>query len=159
MRLTSFTDYCLRVLIYVAAHPEGRTTIAEIAASYGISENHLVKVVHFLGKAGFLRNLRGRRGGIALAQPAANISIGAVVRSAEGPAVPAACFDPDAPRCAIAPVCRLSGVLGEAVSAFYVVLDGRTLADLAASGEPQRRLRVLLGMPARRHPRNRPSVS
>ena len=64
MRLTSYTDYCLRVLIYVAAHPEGRGTIAEIAQSYGISENHLVKVVHFLGKVGFLLNVRGRGGGL-----------------------------------------------------------------------------------------------
>jgi len=150
MRLTSYTDYCLRVLIYLAAHPEGRATIAEIAQSYGISENHLVKVVHFLGKAGFLTNVRGRGGGLTLARPATKINIGAVVRAAEGPAVPAACFDRAAPRCSIAPACRLRGILGEAVDAFYGVLDGYTLADLVGSGEGQRRLRVLLRTPAPR---------
>ena len=141
MRLTSYTDYCLRVLVFVAARPEARATIAEIAQSYGISENHLVKVVHFLGKAGFLENVRGRGGGLQLARPAAKINVGAVVRSAEGPAVPAACFDTSAQRCSIAPVCRLRGVLGEAVDAFYAVLDRYTLAELVAD---RARLRTIL---------------
>jgi Rrf2 family transcriptional regulator, nitric oxide-sensitive transcriptional repressor len=141
MRLTSFTDFCLRVLIYVAAQPEGRATIAEVARGYDISENHLVKVVHFLGKAGFLANVRGRGGGLRLARPAAEINVGQVVRQAEGADVPAACFDPEGVRCSIAPVCALRGVLGEAVEAFYAVLDRHTLADLVAN---RKRLRTIL---------------
>ncbi len=130
MRLTAFTDYSLRVLIYVAAQPDGRATIADVARSYGISENHLTKVVHGLGKAGFLTNLRGRGGGLELARPAEAIGVGDVVRHAEGAAVPAECFEEGSPICAIAEVCRLRGVLDEAVRAFYAVLDRYTLADL-----------------------------
>ena len=144
MRLTGYTDYCLRVLIYLAVHPERRVTIAEIAAAYGISENHLVKVAHELGKTGFLENTRGRGGGLALARSPAKINVGMVVRSAEGPTVPAACFDATAARCAIARTCALRGALRGAVDAFYAVLDRYTLADLVGKGERQRQLRVQL---------------
>jgi Rrf2 family nitric oxide-sensitive transcriptional repressor len=130
MRLTSFTDYSLRVLIYVAAQPEGRATIAEVARTYDISENHLTKVVHFLGKAGFLTNVRGRGGGLELSRPAREINVGAVVRHTEGAAVPAACFEADNDTCNIVKVCKLRGVLEEAVQAFYGVLDKYTLDDL-----------------------------
>jgi Rrf2 family nitric oxide-sensitive transcriptional repressor len=129
MQLNTFTDYCLRVLIYLATAPEGRATIAEIAQAYGVSENHLVKVAHRLGQAGILRNTRGRGGGLSLAKPAADINVGQVVRLAEGRAGPAECFQ-DASTCVIAPACRLAGVLGEAMNAFYRVLDAATLADL-----------------------------
>lgn len=130
MRLTAFTDYSLRVLIYVAAEPQGRATIGSIARTYGISEHHLTKVVHFLGKAGFLTNVRGRGGGLELARDPSAITVGAVVRETEGPAVPAACFDQGSALCSIASACRLRGVLDEAVGAFYEVLDRYTLADL-----------------------------
>lgn len=133
MRLTAFTDYSLRVLIFVALHPDGRATIAEIAQSYGISENHLIKVVHALGKAGFLSNARGRGGGLSLARAADSIGVGDVVRHAEGRAIPAACFDPSETRCSIGGVCRLRGVLKDATDAFYAVLDRHTLADLVAN--------------------------
>jgi Rrf2 family transcriptional regulator, nitric oxide-sensitive transcriptional repressor len=144
VRLTGYTDYCLRVLIYLAVHPERRVTIAEIARSYGISENHLVKVAHELGKTGFLENTRGRGGGLALALSPEHINVGLVVRSAEGPTLPAACFDATAPRCAIARMCTLRGALGEAVDAFYGVLDRYTLADLVGKGPRQRQLRAQL---------------
>ena len=132
MQLTTFTDYCLRVLLYVAAQPERRATISEIAHSYGISEHHLTKVVHLLGKAGLLLNVRGHGGGITLARPAERIGVGDVVRLAEGEPQLAACFDAAAPRCVIAPACRLKGVLKEAADAFYAALDGHTVADLVA---------------------------
>ena len=157
MRLTSYTDYCLRVLIFVAARPDQRATIAEIARSYGISENHLVKVVHFLGKAGFLENVRGRGGGLQLAEAASRINVGTVVRSAEGPALPAACFDRAAPKCSIAPACRLRGVLGDAVEAFYAVLDRYTIADLVAD-RAQLRAILLPRPPPRRVERRQPSL-
>lgn len=140
MRLTSFTDYCLRVLICVAAKPNTRTTIAEVANTYGISEHHLTKVVHFLGKAGFLQNVRGRGGGLELARDASRINIGDVVREAEGAAVPAACFEPDVPICTISKVCRLRGVLEEAVRAFDAVLNTYTLADLVQNDHSLRRV-------------------
>jgi Rrf2 family nitric oxide-sensitive transcriptional repressor len=147
MRLTAFTDYSLRVLIYVAAQPARRATIGEIALSYGISEHHLTKVVHFLGKAGFLQNIRGHGGGLSLSRDAAGIDVATVVREAEGVPLPAACFDASAPRCSIAPACRLKDVLQEASDAFYATLARYTIADLVA--EPA--LRTLLLVPMSSH--------
>lgn len=133
MRLTSFTDYSLRTLMFVATAPEGRATIAQVAQAFAISENHLVKVVHLLGREGFLFNTRGRGGGLRLAVPAARIHLGAVVRLTEGGDCPAECFQADGGRCSIAGVCRLSTAFSRAVEAFYDVLDGYTLADLVAN--------------------------
>jgi Rrf2 family nitric oxide-sensitive transcriptional repressor len=130
MRLTGFTDYSLRVLIYLASQPGRRATIAEIAHSFSVKENHLTKVVHFLGKIGVLANVRGKGGGLELARPPDQIVIGRVVRETEGADVVAECFG-DAPNdCSIARICRLRGVLAEALAAFYAVLDHYTLADL-----------------------------
>ena len=133
MRLTAFTDYSLRVLLFVACAPEGQATIAQVANAFGISQNHLVKVVHLLGREGFLVNTRGRGGGLRLARPARAIVVGDVVRMTEGADRPAECFDPKAARCAIAGVCRLSGVLARAMDAFHEVLDACTLEDLLAN--------------------------
>ncbi|MBL0090505.1 MAG: Rrf2 family transcriptional regulator [Ideonella sp.] len=130
MKLTSFTDYSLRVLIYLAARPEQRATVAEIAQAYGIKQNHLTKVVHFLGRQGWLTTVRGKGGGLQLAVPAADVGIDAVVRAAEGADLPAECFAPDANTCPIARVCRLKRVLREATEAFHAVLNQYTLADL-----------------------------
>ena len=131
MKLTAFTDYSLRVLVYLAAQPGGRATISQVASAYGISEHHLVKVVHFLGKAGWLRNVRGKGGGLELAHPPAQVNIGRVVRDTEGDAVVAQCFDSQrSDECAIASSCKLRGPLDEAVAAFYAVLDRYTLADV-----------------------------
>jgi len=130
MRLTTFTDYSLRVLLYVAASDEGRATIAEIAAAYGISEHHLVKVVHFLGCEGLLLNTRGRGGGLRLGKKPAEINIGAVVRLCERGDLPAECFDPRANTCPLAGGCGLERMLGEAFGAFYATLERYTLADV-----------------------------
>lgn len=130
MKLTSFTDYSLRVLIYLAAVPDRRATIAEIARAFDISESHLMKVVHFLGQQGWLANVRGKGGGMGLGMSSAEIVIGKVVRATEGSAMPAECFGLEPDRCAIAGACRLRAALREAVEAFYGVLDGYTLADL-----------------------------
>jgi Rrf2 family nitric oxide-sensitive transcriptional repressor len=131
MKLTAFTDYSLRVLIYLATEPTRRVTIAEIAAAYDISENHLVKVVHFLGKHGWIETVRGKGGGILLAMPPEAINVGRVVRDTEGAAVPAECFLPEGGACAITAACRLKNALAEAVRAFYQVLDTYTLADIS----------------------------
>ena len=133
MKLTAFTDYSLRVLIYLAAEPARRATISQVATAYGVSENHLVKVVHFLGKQGWLHNLRGKGGGLELALAPQRIGLGQVVRATEGQAVVAECFGDSGGNCCIAPSCRLRGVLSEAVTAFYAVLDRYTLADLAVN--------------------------
>lgn len=125
MRLTRYTDYALRVLLYLGAQPDRVCSIAEIARAYDISQNHLMKVAHDLGKAGYVEGVRGRSGGIRLAKPANRINVGAVVRHTEEG------FDlADCGTCVIAPACGLTGVLAEALTAFMAVLDRYTLADL-----------------------------
>ncbi|MEO8714930.1 MAG: Rrf2 family transcriptional regulator [Acetobacteraceae bacterium] len=129
MRLTAYTDYSIRVLMYLAVRREQQATIAEIAAAYGISETHLIKVVHQLGIAGDVQTVRGRNGGIRLARPTGAINLGAVVRRTEADLHLVPCFD--APEtCPIAPACTLQNVLHEALDAFLGVLDRYTLADL-----------------------------
>lgn len=129
MRLTAFTDYALRVLIYLAAEPGRRSTIADICAAYDVKANHLTKVVSHLSRHGWIKTVRGKGGGLTLAMPADEICIGQVVRQTER-AIPAACFESGTDGCAIAGCCRLQGVLSEAVAAFHAVLDRYTLADL-----------------------------
>ncbi len=132
MRLTIFTDYTLRALIYLGVHQrEGRlVTIGDIAAAYGISENHLMKIVHRLAKQGYVETTRGKGGGMRLARAPEQINIGDVVRGAEEDLAVVECFQRGSPECAIAPACELRGLLGRAMNAFFDVLDGQTLADL-----------------------------
>ena len=130
MRLTAFTDYSLRVLIYLANVPEGRTKIAEIASAFDISEDHVMKVVQLLGQAEVLLNTRGRGGGVRLARPARDINVGEVVRLTEHQALLAECFDRKTNACALAGGCTLQGALGKALDAFYGVLDAYSVADL-----------------------------
>jgi Rrf2 family transcriptional regulator, nitric oxide-sensitive transcriptional repressor len=137
MQMTSFTDYCLRVLMYVAVAPAGkRATVADIATAFGISRSHLTKVVHRLGKTGALRNVQGRGGGLELARPAAEINVGAVVRSVDAGTVLVECFDRRTNHCVIAPTCRLREALVVAIEAFYKVLDGYTVADITSNRQP-----------------------
>lgn len=130
MKLSAYTDYSLRMLMMLAAEPQRRTTVAEVAAAFGISENHLGKVAHGLGRHGWVATTRGQGGGLLLAMAPERIVIGEVVRRTENGDQPAACFADDAPPCTIAPACRLRGVLDEALHSFYEVLDRTTLADL-----------------------------
>ena len=140
MRLTMHTDFALRTLMYLGLRPGRLASIPEIATAYGISENHLTKVVHGLGRAGFVETLRGRGGGLRLALPPERIRIGDVVRHAEEDLALVPCFGPGGEsrddtagaRCAISGACRLQSLLGEALAAFLAVLDGATLADLLA---------------------------
>jgi Rrf2 family nitric oxide-sensitive transcriptional repressor len=140
MRLTTFSDYSLRVLMYLAQVPERRATIAEIARAFRISEHHLVKVVHQLGRKGFLLNQRGRKGGVRLARPAAQINVGEVVRLTEAGDVPAECFDANTNTCMLAGGCGLQRVLKEAVDDFYARLARYSVADLRASPAKLHRL-------------------
>ncbi len=130
MQLTQYTDYSLRVLIYLSQKPaQTLATITEISDFYGISRNHLVKVVHSLAINGFLETTRGKNGGIRLAKPAAQIGIGEVVRSTEPNFEMAECFNHQNNTCIITPVCSLKGILSEARNSFIATLDQYTLAD------------------------------
>jgi Rrf2 family nitric oxide-sensitive transcriptional repressor len=148
MKLSTFTDYSLRLLMYLAAEPKRRATIAEVATAFGISEHHLTKVAHGLGRHGWLANVRGHGGGLALAMAPKHIVIGEVVRRTEGGDLPAACFADDAAPCALDKACRLRGVLAEALEAFYRVLDRYTLADLVRNPQVLSRL-LFIGQPVR----------
>jgi len=139
MRLTSFTDYTLRVLMYLALKPEQLATIPDIAQAYAISENHLMKVVHQLAKSGVIISVRGKGGGIRLARPAAEIRLGAVVKQAEGTAPIVECLGGEQ-QCALIPACKLKGVLIDAFAALYGVLDKYTLAELVSQPQTLARL-------------------
>jgi Rrf2 family transcriptional regulator, nitric oxide-sensitive transcriptional repressor len=130
MRLTSYSDYALRMLIYVAVHPDKLVTIAEISKSYSISKNHLMKIANELAAADILQSARGRNGGLRLAKAPADISIGAVLRMTEAGTALVECFDPASNGCVITRACRLKHVLARALEAFYATLDEASLADL-----------------------------
>jgi len=129
MRLTTMTDYALRLLMYVAQRPERLCTIAEVAQAHGISEAHLMKVTHQLGQRGWLETVRGKGGGIRLARQPAQVNLGAVVRSMEPDFDLVECFA-TGDQCVLTGHCRLAGVLGGALRDFMAHLDGYTLADL-----------------------------
>jgi Rrf2 family nitric oxide-sensitive transcriptional repressor len=142
MRLTTYTDYTLRTLIYLAVRPGTIVTIADIASVYGISANHLMKVVHRLGVAGDVATTRGQRGGLRLARDPETINIGDVVRRTEPDLELVACFG-ETRHCVIDESCVLRHALGAALQAFLTVLDGYTLADLVV---PRQKLAGLLGI-------------
>lgn len=149
MRLTLHTDYALRTLIYLGLRRDRRVSIREIATAHRISENHLVKVVHKLGRGGFVETTRGKGGGLRLARPPEQIRIGDVVRFTEEDMALAACFQApgEGGGCALINVCRLQSLLGEALGAFMAVLDGQTLADLLA-GPNRASMATRLGLDA-----------
>ena len=130
MRLTTFSDYSLRVLIYLGLRRERLVTITDIAEAYGISKNHLMKVVHQLALAGYVETVRGKGGGIRLKKPPAKISLGAVVRTCEQESVLVECFDAESSQCRIESTCVLRGLFHQAMEAFFKTLDHYTLADL-----------------------------
>ncbi|MGX5652676.1 Rrf2 family transcriptional regulator [Hydrogenophaga sp. YM1] len=129
MRLTTLTDYALRLLMYVARQPGRLCTIAEVAQAHGISEAHLMKVTHLLGRQGWIETVRGKGGGMRLARAPADINLGAVVRGMEPDFLLVECFGEDS-RCALTGRCGLAGVLDGALQSFLSHLDGHTLADL-----------------------------
>ena len=138
MRLTQWTDYTLRVLMYCASMNDRvqPVTITEVAEVYGVSRSHLMKIVQQLAAQGLLETTRGRGGGMRLMRPASTINVGAVVRSTETDFNMVECFDPLTNECCLRESCRLKGVLGQAVQAYLAVLDAVTLADLVAPASP-----------------------
>jgi Rrf2 family nitric oxide-sensitive transcriptional repressor len=141
VRLTVYTDYSLRMLMYLAVKDDGLATIGEVAGAYGISKAHLTKVAHQLGLARYVETVRGKGGGLRLARLAGEIGLGDVVRRTEPDMALVPCFDPVHAPCVIVPACGLRGALYEARQAFLAVLDRYNLDDLV-----QRRaeLRTLL---------------
>ena len=130
MHLNTFTDYALRVLIYTAAREPERVSLDELAEAYGISRNHLVQVVSKLARIGYLKTARGRGGGILIGKPAADITVGEIVRATEPGFEMAECFQKGSNHCRLTPVCQLKGILGEATRAFLETLNSYTLADI-----------------------------
>lgn len=143
MRLSLFTDYALRVLMFGALKEGEPFSLSEVSAAYGISRNHLVKVVNYLGKLGYLETKRGRNGGIALGMKPEEIKIGMLIRRTEDSPIIVECFDPKTNTCPMNGMCRLKGVLGEAVQAYYNTLDRYTLRDLVV-GPNRARMSALL---------------
>jgi Rrf2 family nitric oxide-sensitive transcriptional repressor len=129
MRLTLFSDYALRILLYLAAHPGRLVRVAEVSEAYGVSENHLVKVVQLLVARGLVESVRGRGGGLQLACPPESIKVGAVLRATEPDLDLVECFDPTSSACPITPACGLKHALEEAQGAFLARLDAYTLSD------------------------------
>jgi len=146
MRVSLFTDYALRLLMHVALRDPELVIIDTVAAAYRIPRNHLTKIAHELGRAGFLVTVRGRNGGMRLARPAASIRLGEVVRLGERASPLVECFDPATNRCVITPVCRLKFLFAEASESFYASLDRHTLADIIA--RPAELLDILAPAPA-----------
>jgi Rrf2 family transcriptional regulator, nitric oxide-sensitive transcriptional repressor len=137
MRLTSFTDFGLRALMRLAGEPERIFATGEIAAEFGISRNHLAKVVRDLAAGGFITTQRGVNGGFCLARPPQSISLGDVVRALEGDSALVECFRNDGGDCLLTPRCRLKGRLAAAREAFMRELDATTLAECAYPARPR----------------------
>lgn len=142
MRLTVYTDYSLRLLMYIAMHQGKLCTIEEVSKAYNISKNHLMKVAHELGLKGFIEAVRGRGGGLRLAKPASEIRVGDVVRMTEPDFTLVECFDHQKNRCVITPACRLISVIAEAERAFLLSLNRYTIAEMVV--EPQKLKRLLI---------------
>ena len=135
MRLSDYTDYTLRVLMYCAAHQDRLVTIAEMADQHQVSKNHLMKIVNDLARQGLLATTRGRGGGLRLLKAPSAIRVGDVLRNAETDFRLVECFDAATDTCTLTPTCRLKKVLRKALTAYFAELDGVTLADIARPGK------------------------
>ena len=135
MRLTTFSDYTMRVLIYLGLRRDGLITISDIAKAYDISENHLTKVVHQLAQRGYIETVRGKGGGMRLAREPEEINLGELIRITEGDTGLLACLEGQGSFC-IQSACSLIGILREAQTALFAVLEKYTLADLLQREQP-----------------------
>ncbi|MDD8060654.1 MULTISPECIES: Rrf2 family transcriptional regulator [Shewanella] len=132
MQLTRYTDFGIRILMYLAVQPERENLfrIAEVTSVFDLSSNHVAKIVHQLGRLGYLHTIRGKSGGFKLAKTASELNLGQLVRDLEHSLAPIDC---ESPYCRFTPICKLRGVLAQAVSAYLAVLDQYTLADIVAN--------------------------
>lgn len=133
MKLTAYSNYALRSLQLAALKAPDRIKVDDVVQVHGLARPHIVKIVHELGRAGYLETLRGRGGGFRLARPAADIVVGDVVRLTEGPLELVECFNPERNTCPLIGICKLSRALQSATKAFMAVLDDLTLADIASN--------------------------
>lgn len=133
MKLTAYSNYALRSLQLAALKAPDLIRVDDVVRVHGLARPHIVKIVHELGRAGYLETQRGRGGGFRLARPASEIVIGEVVRLTEGPLDLVECFNPDKNTCPLIGICRLSRALQTATKAFLQVLDDLTLADIASN--------------------------
>ncbi len=139
MQLTSFTDFGLRALMYLAMLPPGElTSISVVTEKYGVSRNHMVKIIHRMSQAGYVEAVRGKNGGIRLGKPAASIVIGEVIRALE----PLHLVNCGEDNCHITPACRLKDALAKAMQAFLAEMDNHTLHDLVAGNNSLHRLLI-----------------
>ncbi len=143
MRLTRFTDYSLRVLIFLGLQKDELVTIRRISDAYGISRNHLMKVVSLLTRMGYLKAQRGPGGGIRLARAPEKINLADVIKDTEEDLIMVECFDEEG-NCIITPVCKLQQIIGEALGAYIRTMRAYTLEDLL---DPQKSLSELLDIP------------
>ena len=133
MKLTSYSNYALRSMQLAALRSPELVRVEDVANIHKLSKPHIVKIVHELGKAGFLETVRGRYGGFRLARPAEDIKVGDVVRLTEGPLDVVECFNPETNSCPLIGVCKLSTAMKKATEAFMTVLDDLTVADTASN--------------------------
>jgi Rrf2 family nitric oxide-sensitive transcriptional repressor len=136
MRLTKFTDYSLRVVIYLARNPDGLATIADIAREYDIPSTHLMKVVHRLAQCGYIVTVRGKGGGMRLARAPDMINVGDLVRDTEDNMDIAECFSAEHQTCPMLPACSLKSILIEARKCFLATLDFYRLSDIMGGTVP-----------------------
>ena len=137
MRLTQFTDYSLRVLIYLALQPDERTTIDQLTNAYDVSRHHIRSVVHHLAKLGYIDSIQGKGGGITLALEPAQVSIREIIESTENDFHIVECFNSQGNACPIEPICVLKQALSEASKSFLQTLDGYTIEDLIKNKKTQ----------------------
>lgn len=169
MRLSEYTDYTLRVLMYCARHRERLVTINELAEQHGLSKGHLMKVVNDLARQGLIDTTRGRGGGLRLSKEPGTIRIGDVVRASETDFRLVECFDPSTNACTLTPDCRLKHLFDAALRGYFQALDRATLADLASEspgpenfpGDPPVRGKpdVTVSMPTSTRPQRRAKAS
>lgn len=146
MKLTSYTNYALRSLQLAALHAPNLVRVEDVANIHRLSKPHIVKIVHELGKAGYLETVRGRNGGFRLAREAKAIVVGDVVRITEGPLDVVECFNPETNTCPLVGICKLSRAIALATEAFMKVLDDLTIADIASNrGELLDRIQSVRG--------------
>jgi len=143
MRVTAYSNYALRTLMYAALKGDELSRVKDIAEAYNISKAHLVKCVHQLGQWGYLDNYRGRNGGFKLAKPANEITVGEVLRHTEDCFDLVECFIPETSTCPLTQFCKLSLTFHEALKAFLNVVDGVTVEDLVSN---QMELRMALSL-------------
>jgi Rrf2 family nitric oxide-sensitive transcriptional repressor len=149
MRLKNYTNYALRTLQMAALRAPALTRVDQVAAAHGISRAHIMKIVHELGKAGYVETVRGRGGGFRLARAPGEITVGEIVRVTESPIELVECFNAETNSCPLIGICRLSSALDEALEAFLRVLDGVTIAELAGNrGDLVERLGDVADSPA-----------